>query len=101
MDKSAKREPFPGAYYVGLIITLALLLLMIVIASALPPGPAGAFFAFVLGLTVNPKYAPAFATAGLIAAVLGFAGREPMVAWGGVALVLAQALVYLWHRRGS
>jgi hypothetical protein len=99
MDKSARKEPFPGAYYVGLAITLALLLLMIVVASALPPGPAGAFFAFVLGLTVNPKYAPWFALVGLVGAVLGFAGDEPMVAWGGVALVLAQAVVFAGSRR--
>ncbi len=94
METNTRKEPFPGAYYVGLVITLALLLFMIVIASSLPPGPAGAFFAFLLGLTVNPRYAPWFALAGLLGALLGFWGREPMVAWGGVALMVAEAIVY-------
>ena len=99
MEASTRKEPFPGAYYVGLAVTLALLLLMIVVASALPPGPAGAFFAFVLGLTTNPKYAPWFALVGAVGAVLGFAAGEPMVAWGGVALIVSQAIVYSWSRR--
>ncbi len=99
METRSRKEPFSGAYYVGLAITLALLLLMIVIASALPPGPAGAFFTFVLGLTVNPKYAPWFALVGAFGAVLGFAANEPMVAWGGVALVVAELIVLYWNRR--
>lgn len=99
MEASTRKEPFPGAYYVGLLITLTVLLVMIVIASALPPGPAGAFFAFLLGITVNPKYAPWFALVGLLGAVLGFAADEPMVAWGGTALVVSQAIVYYWHHR--
>jgi len=99
MERSASKEPFPGAYYAGLFITLAVLLFMIVVASALPPGPAGAFFTFLLGLTVSPKYAPYFAVAGALAAVMGFAGREPMVAWGGVALVVAELIVLYRNRR--
>ena len=36
---------------------------------------------------------PFFLLAGVFSAVMGFLGREPQVAWGGVALVLSQLVV--------
>ncbi|WP_457638128.1 hypothetical protein [Oceanithermus sp.] len=98
-DANARKEPFPGAYYLGLIITVSVLMLLVVITSALPPGAAGATFAFFLGLTVSPRYVPWFALLGVFAAFMGFAGREPMVAWGGIGLVVSQAVVYYWNRQ--
>ncbi|WP_347240800.1 hypothetical protein [Thermus sp.] len=86
-------EPFPGAYYVAGAITLALMLLFLALGASLPPGVAGFLVAFVLGLTVSPKYVPYFLVAGAFSAVMGFLGREPQVAWGGVALFLSQLLV--------
>jgi len=98
-EADARKEPFPGAYYAGLFITISILLLLVVITSAMPPGPAGATFAFFLGLTVNPKYVPWFSLLGVFAAVMGFAGHEPMVAWGGLGLLASQALVYYWNHK--
>lgn len=48
--------------------------------------------AFVLGLTVSPRYVPFFLLAGVFSAVMGFLGREPQVAWG-CGLVLSQLVV--------
>ncbi|GAA6756097.1 hypothetical protein Thermus77420_15730 [Thermus thalpophilus] len=86
-------EPFPGAYYLAGAITIALMLLFLALGASLPPGVAGFLVAFILGLTVNPKYVPYFLAAGVFSAVMGFLGREPQVAWGGVALALSQLLV--------
>ncbi|WP_243027744.1 hypothetical protein [Thermus albus] len=94
--KDARRkpkEPFPGAYYLAGAITIALMLLFLALGATLPPGIAGFIVAFVLGLTVNPKYVPFFLIAGMFSAAMGFLGHEPQVAWGGVALVLSQLLV--------
>ncbi len=100
MERSRpKKEPFPGAYYLGLLITLGLMLLFMALGASLPPGWAGFLVALVLGLTVNPRYAKAFLLAGLFSALMGFLGREPQVAWGGVGLVLAQALLLRWAPR--
>jgi len=98
-ETDARKEPFPGAYYAGLFITIAILLFLIIITSSMPPGPAGATFTFVLGLTVSPKYVPWFSLIGAFAAVMGFAGHEPMVAWGGLGLLASQALVYYWNHK--
>jgi len=87
------KEPFPGAYYLAGAITIALMLFFMVLGATLPPGVAGFLVAFVLGLTVNPRYVPFFLLAGVFSAVMGFLGQEPQVAWGGVALVLSQVLV--------
>ncbi|MFD3005695.1 hypothetical protein [Thermus tengchongensis] len=94
------KEPFPGAYYLAGAITLALMLLFMVLGATLPPGAAGFLVAFVLGLTVNPKYVPFFFVAGVFSAVMGFWGQEPQVAWGGVALALSQVLVKRLNRTG-
>ncbi len=94
--KDARRkpkEPFPGAYYLAGAITIALMLLFLALGATWPPGIAGFIVAFVLGLTVNPKYVPFFLVAGMFSAAMGFLGQEPQVAWGGVALVLSQLLV--------
>ncbi|WP_337843989.1 hypothetical protein [Thermus sp.] len=93
-----RKEPFPGAYYLAGAITLALMLLFIALGASLPPGVAGFLVAFVLGLTVSPKYAKAFLLAGVFSAAMGFLDREPQVAWGGVALVLAELLVLRFVR---
>ncbi|AEB12231.1 hypothetical protein [Marinithermus hydrothermalis] len=93
-----KREPFPGAYTAGLLITVSLLVLLVVVGSALPPAAAGFLIASLLGLTVNPKYAPLFLIAGVVSSALGFAGQEPLVAWGGVGLALASGVVWRWVR---
>ncbi|GFP38292.1 hypothetical protein HKBW3S44_01973, partial [Candidatus Hakubella thermalkaliphila] len=41
MAKKAKakpsKEPFPGAYFIGLMITLALLTVIVVVGAGLPP----------------------------------------------------------------
>lgn len=87
------KEPFPGAYYLAGAITIALMLFFMVLGATLPPGIAGFLVAFVLGLTVNPRYVPFFLLAGVFSAVMGFLGQEPQVAWGGVALTLSQVLV--------
>ncbi|MFN4232896.1 hypothetical protein [Thermus sp.] len=87
------KEPFPGAYYLAGAITIALMLFFMVLGATLPPGIAGFLVAFVLGLTVNPKYVPFFLAAGILSAAMGFLGQEPQVAWGGVALALSQVLV--------
>ncbi len=96
-ETKRRKEPFPGAYWLALFITLGLMLLGIAIGASLPPGVAGFGVAFLLGLTVNPRYAPFFLVAGVFSALMGFLGREPQVAWGGVGLVLAQFIV-LWRR---
>ncbi|GAA6744052.1 hypothetical protein [Thermus antranikianii] len=87
------KEPFPGAYYLAGAITIALMLFFMVLGATLPPGIAGFLVAFVLGLTVNPRYVPFFLLAGVFSAVMGFLGQEPQVAWGGAALALSQVLV--------
>ena len=92
-EKSIK-EPFPGAYVVGLIITLGLLVGMVVVGAGLPPAISGFVVALLLGLTVNPKYALGFLIASTLSIVLGFAGNEPQVAWGGIGLLLASLVVW-------
>ncbi|WP_038057804.1 hypothetical protein [Thermus amyloliquefaciens] len=87
------KEPFPGAYYLAGAITLTLMLFFLILGATLPAGVAGFLVAFVLGLTVNPKYVPFFLVAGVFSAAMGFLGQEPQVAWGGVALALSQVLV--------
>ncbi|WP_022798477.1 hypothetical protein [Thermus islandicus] len=91
--RKRRKEPFPGAYYLAGAITIALMLLFLALGANLPPGVAGFLVAFVLGLTVNPRYAPFFLLAGVFSAAMGFLGREPQVAWGGVALALSSLLV--------
>ena len=59
----------------------------------MPPALSGFLVALLLGLTVNPKYALGFLSAGVLAALMGFAGSEPQVAWGGLGLILASLLV--------
>jgi hypothetical protein len=88
-----RKEPFPGAYYLAGAITIGLMLLFLALGASLPPGVAGFLVAFVLGLTVNPKYVPFFLVAGIFSAAMGFLGREPQVAWGGVGLLLSQLVV--------
>ena len=101
--ESRKRvpEPFPGAYFVGLVITLLVLYLVLAVGSSLPPGAAGFLVAFLLGTTVNPRYAKVFLVIGLLSVPLGILGREPQVAWGGVGLTLAEVLLIYWTRRRS
>ncbi len=98
METKRVKEPFPGAYFLGLAITLLLLYLVLAVGSSLPPGLAGFGVAFLLGLTVNPKYAPYFLAVGLVSVPLGFAADEAQVAWGGVGLSLAELLLLLWAR---
>lgn len=92
--EKAIKEPFPGAYVVGLVITLGLLIGMVVIGAGLPPAISGFVVALLLGLTVNPKYALGFLIAAIVSIVLGFAGNEPQVAWGGIGLLLASLVVW-------
>lgn len=98
METKRIKEPFPGAYFLGLAITLLLLYLVLAVGSSLPPGLAGFGVAFFLGLTVNPRYIPFFLVVGLLSIPLGFAADEPQVAWGGVGLSLAELLLFLWTR---
>lgn len=88
------KEPFGGAYFVGLLITIALLVLIVAFGAGLPPAISGFGVTLLLGLTVNPKYALGFLLAGVAAAVLGFLGSEPQVAWGGVGLVVSSLIVW-------
>lgn len=74
-------EPFPGAYYLAGAITVALMLLFLALGASLPPGVAGFLVAFVLGLTVSPRYVPFFLLAGVFSAVMGFWGASP--GWPG------------------
>ncbi len=99
MEQKRLREPFPGAYFAGLTITLLLLYLVLAVGSSLPPGMAGFGVAFLLGLTVNPRYAPYFLAIGLLSIPLGFAADEPQVAWGGVGLTLSELLILGLTRR--
>lgn len=92
-DKPSK-EPFPGAYFVGLAITLGLLIVVVAVGAGMPPAVSGFLVALLLGLTINPKYAPGFLGAGVLATLLGFAGSEPQVAWGGLGLILACLVVW-------
>ena len=92
-EKSIK-EPFPGAYVVGLVITLGLLVGMVVVGAGLPPAISGFIVALLLGLTVNPRYALGFLIASIVSIALGFAGNEPQVAWGGVGLLVASLVVW-------
>ncbi|MCX8089054.1 MAG: hypothetical protein ACK40N_05145 [Meiothermus ruber] len=92
-DKPSK-EPFPGAYFIGLIITLGLLIVVVAVGAGMPPAISGFLVALLLGLTVNPKYALGFLSAGVLAALLGFAGQEPQVAWGGLGLILSSLIVW-------
>lgn len=93
-EPKTNKEPFTGAYVVGLIITLALLLGVVIVGSGLPPAVSGFLVATALGLTVNPKYALWFLIAGVFAGAMGFLGADPQVAWGGFGLVLSQLLVW-------
>ncbi len=88
------KEPFPGAYFVGLFITLALLVGVVAVGAGMAPALSGFLVAGLLGLTVNPKYALGFLCAGVLAAALGFAGNEPQVAWGGVGLGVSSLVVW-------
>lgn len=88
------KEPFAGAYVVGLVITLALLVAMVAFGAGLPSAISGFGVALLLGLTVNPKYALGFLAAGVLSAVLGFAGSEPQVAWGGLGLIISSLIVW-------
>lgn len=90
------KEPFPGAYLVGLVVTLGLLIGVVLVGSTLSPAASGFLVALGLGLTVNPKYATWFLAAGVFCALMGFAGSEPQIAWGGVALVISQVVVKLF-----
>lgn len=90
------RVPFPGANFAGFIITLLVFLTVVAIAAGMPPGAAGFFVAFLLGLTVRRKWAVFFMVAGALSALLGFPAREAMVAWGGIGLVLAEGAVLAW-----
>lgn len=87
------KEPFPGAYFLGLVITLGLLIVVVAVGAGMPPATSGFLVALILGLTVNPKYALGFLSAGVLATLLGFAGQEPQVAWGGLGLVLSSLVV--------
>lgn len=87
------KEPFPGAYFVGLAVTLGLLIVVVAVGAGMPPATSGFLVALLLGLTVNPKYALGFLSAGVLATLLGFAGQEPQVAWGGLGLVLSSLMV--------
>lgn len=88
------KEPFAGAYFVGLMITLALLVTVVAVGAGLPPATSGFLVALLLGVTVNPKYAIGFLCAGVLATLLGFAGREQQVAWGGIGLILSSLIVW-------
>jgi hypothetical protein len=92
-DAKKRKEPFPGAYYLAGAITIGLMLLFLVLGASLPPGVAGFLVAFVLGLTASPKYVPLLLFAAIFSALMGFLGREPQVAWGGVGLLLSQLVV--------
>ncbi|MDX2007015.1 MAG: hypothetical protein SFU83_17395 [Meiothermus sp.] len=92
--EKTRKEPFPGAYVVGLVITLALLVGIVVVGAGLPPAVSGFLVALILGVTVNPKYALGFLSAGVLAALLGFAGSEPQVAWGGLGLIVSSLIVW-------
>ncbi|RIH88833.1 hypothetical protein [Calidithermus roseus] len=94
--EKASKEPFPGAYIVGLVITLALLIGVVLVGSSLSPATSGFLVALGLGLTVNPKYALWFLAAGVFCTLMGFAGSEPQIAWGGVGLILSQLVVKLF-----
>ncbi|RIH81155.1 hypothetical protein Mlute_02883 [Meiothermus luteus] len=99
MEKSKEKpskEPFPGAYFIGLVITLGLLVLVVAVGAGLSPALSGFLVALMLGLTVNPKYALGFLSAGVFSALMGFAGNEPQVAWGGLGLILASLVVWRW-----
>ncbi len=98
MEAKKPREPFPGAYFAGLAITLFLLYLVLVIGSSLPPATAGFAVALLLGLTVNPRYAPAFLAVGLFSVVLGYFAADPQVSWGGVGLALAELALLALRR---
>lgn len=98
-ESRPNREPFPGAYWVGLLITLGLLLLVVVVGSTLDPALAGLLVALALGLTVNPIYARWFLPAGMACAVLGFLGSDFQVAWGGIGLIASQLIVLRWGKR--
>ena len=98
MESKRVREPFPGANALGLILTLIAMYIVLAVGASLPPGAAGFLVAFLLGLTVNPKYAPYFLVVGLVSIPLGFAAQEEQVGWGGVGLTLAELLLLYWHR---
>ncbi|ADH63251.1 conserved hypothetical protein [Allomeiothermus silvanus DSM 9946] len=88
------KEPFAGAYFVGLAITLAILIGVVAVGAGMPPAVSGFVVAFGLGLTVSPKYARWFLIAGIFSALMGFLGSEEQVAWGGIGLVLSQLIVW-------
>ncbi|MCS7068623.1 MAG: hypothetical protein N2Z75_03865 [Meiothermus sp.] len=88
------KEPFSGAYFIGLVITLGLLVVVVAVGAGLPPALSGFLVALLLGVTVNPKYALGFLSAGVFSALLGFAGSEPQVAWGGLGLIISSLVVW-------
>ncbi len=92
--EKGNKEPFAGAYIVGLVITIGLLIAMVAFGAGLPSAVSGFGVALLLGLTVNPKYALGFLSGGVLAAVLGFAGNEPQVAWGGLGLIISSLIVW-------
>lgn len=97
-EKKVNKEPFAGAYFVGLVITIALLIVVVAVGAGLPAAISGFLVALLLGLTVNPKYALGFLGAGIFAAVLGFLGNEPQAAWGGVGLLISSLVVWRFVR---
>ncbi len=90
-----KSEPFSGAYFLGLVITIAVGLALVTFGSIAPPLIGGLVVAFLLGLTVTPQYARWFLVAGLFSAVMGFMAGETLVAWGGVGIVISSLVVWL------
>jgi len=94
-----RKEPFPGAYFLGLVLTLFALYLVLLLASALPPFWAGAVGAFLLGLTANPRYAAIFLVIALVSVGLGYLAEEPMVTGGGLGLSVAELLLLAFVRR--
>ncbi|MER3480331.1 MAG: hypothetical protein C4327_07585 [Meiothermus sp.] len=92
-ETKPNKEPFAGAYFLGLAITLAIFIGVVAVGAGLPPAVSGFVVAFGLGLTVNPRYVRWFLIAGGFAALMGSIGGEEQVAWGGIGLILSQLIV--------
>lgn len=63
-ETKPNKEPFAGAYFLGLAITLAIFIGVVAVGAGLPPAVSGFVVAFGLGLTVNPRYVRWFLIAG-------------------------------------